>query len=468
VDGALKNLLPNVSKAMASLARVVRQGSVFIIEKRGIELIATKPRSVQEALPVEDRLHQVFAARYGSIELPRLMMEVDAEVRFSSTLLRRPPDNTDEIMAVYGALLTHGMGLDRIQVMRMIPAVSESRLRILMRVLEEEGRLAEANLSVVQFMRRHSVVAQWGEAGLASSDMMTVESSRRLWNARIDPRTGNYAIGTYTHVLDQWGIAYDQPIILNRRQAGAALEGALMQRLAVDTHGYTDVAMGLAKLLGFNLCPRLAMLRERKLYVGADQYVPKALRAVAVRLSLKVLHAHWDELLRLAASIREGWCSASQVLSRFGSDAQGDPLYQAAVTFGRLVRTQYLCEYFADPKFRDAIRRVLNHGESVHQLQRSIRPYAIGPKRERSHDEQRAISGSLSLLSNLVMGWNTHKIQELIDLPSHRRPDIRLDDIAAAGPVATRHINFRGVLHFPLEEFAEPVMRAPVRVPAMP
>lgn len=474
VDSALKNLLPNVSKAMANLARVVRQGSVLITEKRGIELIATKPRSVQEALPVEDRLHQAFAARYGSIELPRLMMEVDAEVRFSSTLLRRSPDNTDEIMAVYGALLAHGMGLDRIQVMRMIPAVSESRLRTLMRILEEEGRLAEANLSVVQFMRRHSVVAQWGEAGLASSDMMTVESSRRLWNARIDPRTGNYAIGTYTHVLDQWGIAYDQPIILNRRQAGAALEGALMQRLvpierlAVDTHGYTDVAMGLAKLLGFNLCPRLAMLRERKLYVGNEQYVPKALRAVAVRLSLKTLHAHWDELLRLAASIREGWCSASQVLSRFGSDAQGDPLYQAAVTFGRLVRTQYLCEYFADPKFRDAIRRVLNHGESVHQLQRSIRPYAIGPKRGRSHDEQRAISGSLSLLSNLVMSWNTHKIQELMDLPAHRRPDLRLDDMAAAGPVATRHINFRGVLHFPLEEFAEPVMRAPVRVPAMP
>lgn len=26
------------------------------------------------------------------------------------------------------------------------------------------------------------------------------------------------------------------------------------------------------------------------------------------------------------------------------------------------------------------IRRVLNHGESVHQLQRTIHPYAIGPK----------------------------------------------------------------------------------------
>ena len=184
-----------------------------------------------------------------------------------------------------------------------------------------------------------------------------------------------------------------------------------------------------------------------------------------MRISLKTLYAHWDELLRLAASIREGWCSASQVLARFGSDAQGGPLYQAAVTFGRLVRTQYLCEYFVDSDFRDAIRRVLKHGESVHQLQRTIRPHAIGPKRGRSREEQRAISGSLSLLSNLVMGWNTQKIQQMMDLPAHRRPDFHLADIAAIGPVATRHINFRGVLHFPLDEFAEPVLRAPVRVP---
>ena len=137
------------------------------------------------------------------------------------------------------------------------------------------------------------------------------------------------------------------------------------------------------------------------------------------------------------------------------------------MSFGRLVRTQFLGDYFVDSKFRDAIRRVLNHGESVHQLQRSIRPYAIGSKRGRSHDEQRAISGSLSLLSNLVMAWNTHKIQEIVDHPSHHS-DILLDDIAAVGPVATRHINFRGVLHFPLEEFAEPVLRAPVRVPVKP
>jgi Tn3 transposase DDE domain len=34
----------------------------------------------------------------------------------------------------------------------------------------------------------------------------------------------------YTHVRDRWGIFYDQPIVLNERQAGVAIEGVIVQR----------------------------------------------------------------------------------------------------------------------------------------------------------------------------------------------------------------------------------------------
>ena len=128
------------------------------------------------------------------------------------------------------------------------------------------------------------------------------------------------------------------------------------------------------------------------------------------------------------------------------------------------MRTQFLGEYFTDIKFRDAIQRVLNRGESVHQLQRSVRPYVIAHKRGRNLDEQRARSSSLSLLSSLVMASNTQKIQERIDKPDRRNPVIEMDDISLVGPVATSHINFRGVLNFPIEEFGAPILRAPVAV----
>lgn len=460
---ALRAVVPYVKASLRTLAQAVKRDEVLIGDD-GIRLIESTP-SVDE---VSQRARAAFAAHVGTVELPQLMMEVDSQTRFSTTLLKHTPRHASQLMAIYGALLAHGMGLDRIQVQRMMPGLSDAVLQQCMALLEEEGRLVEANHAVIQYMRRHPVTLYWGEEGLASSDMMTIEASRRLWNARIDPRTGNYAIGTYTHVLDQWGIAYDQPIVLNRRQAGAALEGVLMQRLlpidrlAVDTHGYTDVAMGLARLLGFELCPRLAMLRERKLYVPKDLYVPKPLRAVAVPLPLNDLKTQWDALLRLAVSIREGWCSATQVLGRWGSDARSDPLHRAATTFGRLIRTQYLCRYYTDAEFRLSIRRVLNHGESVHQLQRAIHPYAIGPKRGRCRDEQRAISGSLALLSNLVMAWNTAKLQSLLDQAGSLDRTTQ-SELLAAGPVATSQINFRGVLSFPVETLGEPILREPRR-----
>ena len=82
--------------------------------------------------------------------------------------------------------------------------------------------------------------------------------------------------------------------------------------------------MAIAKLLGFDLCPRLRDLAERKLYLPRGFIVPDGLEAVTVRrVSLAAIERGWDELLRLAASIRSGRVSATLALQRFGSAAQG-------------------------------------------------------------------------------------------------------------------------------------------------
>ncbi|SOZ19523.1 protein of unknown function (plasmid) [Cupriavidus taiwanensis] len=82
----------------------------------------------------------------------------------------------------------------------------------------------------------------------------------------------------YTHVRDRWGIFYDQPILLNERQAGAAIEGVIRQggsedvaQLAVDTHGFTDFAMSLSRLVGFVLCATVPPARQT-LNVGAVEF----------------------------------------------------------------------------------------------------------------------------------------------------------------------------------------------------
>src|SRR5258708_26615346 len=49
--------------------------------------------------------------------------------------------------------------------------------------------------------------------------------------------------------------------------------------------------------------------------------------------------------------------------ARFGSAAQGDPIYDAGVQLGRLLRTAFLADYFVKDAFRNELRRVLNRGD---------------------------------------------------------------------------------------------------------
>ena len=71
--------------------------------------------------------------------------------------------------------------------------------------------------------------------------MMSMETTKRVWQARFDPRRNTPSIGIYSHVKDRWGIFHAQPFVLNERQAGVAIEGVIRQekletsQLAVDT-----------------------------------------------------------------------------------------------------------------------------------------------------------------------------------------------------------------------------------------
>ena len=50
---------------------------------------------------------------------------------------------------------------------------------------------------------------------------MSLDASKQIWNARVDPKRRTHGIGTHTTVLDQWGILYDQPLpLLQRKRPG--------------------------------------------------------------------------------------------------------------------------------------------------------------------------------------------------------------------------------------------------------
>ena len=456
---------------MARLAAAVEDGHVSI-DDEGVHLPRRK-RAPKD--PATEHARTLLARHCGTPQLSDVLIEVDNDARFSWALLGRPASSAAELVTLYVALLGLGSDLTAAALDRMVTGVEPGTLAAMTQRLAGEGRFRGANDAVVDFMRRHVVANLWGRGLHASADMMSLDATRYLWNARLDPRRKGPAIGTYPHVLDQWSIFYDQPIVLGRRQAGAAIEGALRQtavekleRVAVDTHGFTHFAMATGKFCGLDLCPRLAGIRSRKLYLPRFYRgtVPAALKSVVSQetISPKAIARGWDSFARLCASIKQGWYPATDALAQYGSVSQGDPIRTTGTALGKLLRSIYLCDYFGNREFRDGVLDLLNQGEAVHSLQRAIHPGAIGAQHGRSPAQIQAISGALTLLTNIVMAWNTNRIESARDRNPDEFPDSVITHLA---PIAHAHINMRGVISFALDRAAKGLI-VPTKAPFVP
>ncbi len=53
-----------------------------------------------------------------------------------------------------------------------------------MRWAGDERRMVQACTAVLEFMNRHPIAASWGRSDLASSEMMSLETSQRVWQTR--------------------------------------------------------------------------------------------------------------------------------------------------------------------------------------------------------------------------------------------------------------------------------------------
>ena len=100
--------------------------------------------------------------------------------------------------------------------------------------------------------------------------------------------------------------------------------------------------------------------------------------------------------------------------------------------------------------------------ESVHQLQRAIHGGQVAPERGRRRQEMAAISGAHALLTNIVLAWNTNRMDTVVTKLNRDGVGIEEDWLRRIGPAHFSHINFRGTMRFGVEKFAAALIQ---RVP---
>jgi hypothetical protein len=95
----------------------------------------------------------------------------------------------------------------------------------------------------------------------------------------------------------------------------------------------------------------------------------------------------------------------------------------------------------------------VNHGELVHALQRQIRRAGFGTRRGMRSEELIAQSGSLTLITNVVMAHNTQALQGITERHAREGQAIRGEIIRHLSPTAFAQLNFIGTLHFPIDQY---------------
>jgi TnpA family transposase len=206
--------------------------------------------------------------------------------------------------------------------------------------------------------------------------------------------------------------------------------------------------------------PRLRDLADQQLYRVDQGNPPEGLRQLLHGgLDLSLLGGQWDQLVRVAASLRNRVASAHVVLQRLANASPADRVAKALTTLGRIVKTIYILRYIHEEDLRRRVQLQLNRGESRHALARWLFFANRGEFRTGDYEEIMNKASCLSLLSNAVLVWNTLAIVDIVTQLRAAGETIADEDLTRISPLIHQHVIPNGTYHFARSEPADDIVR---------
>src|SRR5450631_1890417 len=105
------------------------------------------------------------------------------------------------------------------------------------------------------------------------------------------------------------------------------------------------------------------------------------------KINLPLIAANWDDLLRLAGSLKLGRVPASDIMRMMQISDRPTRLAQALAEFGRIDKTLHVLTYVDDENRRSTLNQ-LNRGEGRHSVARTIFHGKRGELRQRYREGQ--------------------------------------------------------------------------------
>ncbi|MFC4387789.1 Tn3 family transposase [Gracilibacillus marinus] len=429
------------------------------LEKGKLSLARLEKDVPEEAKKFSASLYQMLPR----IKLTDLLMDVahitGFHEQFTHASNNRKPDK-EETIIIMAALLGMGMNIGLSKMAEATPGLTYKQLANVSQWRMYEDAMNKAQAILVNFHHKLQLSSYWGDGTTSSSDGMRMQLGVSSLHADANPHYGTGKGATiYRFTSDQFSSYYTKIIHTNSRDAIHVLDGLLhhetdlnIEEHYTDTAGYTDQIFGLTHLLGFKFAPRIRDLSDSKLFTidKASEY-PKLEAILRGQINTKVIKENYEDVLRLAHSIREGTVSASLIMGKLGSYSRQNSLATALREMGRIEKTIFILNYISDESLRRKIQRGLNKGEAMNGLARAIFFGKQGELRERTIQHQLQRASALNIIINAISIWNTLHLTKAVEYQK-RSGRFNEELLHHMSPLGWEHINLLGEYHFNLEK----------------
>ena len=423
----------------------------------------TRPKKVTERQRLKD-LKEAVSELMPELDLPDLLLEIHYITGFAdefnhiSEKQARAADLPLSICAVLLAAACN-VGLDDV-VNPSIPALRRSRLLWVEQNYIRDETLTRANARLVAAQAEIPLAQKWGGGHVASADgqrfKVPVETLMAASNYKYFGE--ERGITYFTFMSDQFSSFYGIVIPGAVREALYILDGLLEQQTVLepveimsDAAGYTDVVFGLFWLLGYQFSPRLKSIGKTRFWRFDKKARYGALSKIARHyLNEERMIDNWDDLLRVAGSLKLGMVTASGLMKTLQAGEGASELAKAIAEVGRVAKTMYLLNYIDDANYRRRILIQLNRGEQRHQLARAVFHGRRGQVWKKYQEGQEDQLGTLGLVVNMIVLWNTLYIQKALDHLRTTGMAIREEDLLRLTPLGFDRIRLTGRYDFTL------------------
>jgi TnpA family transposase len=410
-----------------------------------------------DALELSPRLTHLRRTIEGAlprVRIEELLTQVDTWCDFTR-VFRRPGERTlpgsHFPTTLLAALIAHGTNLG---IATMAQSVEENITPDMLQDVSQwcirEDTLKAANALLVNYHHRLPLSVVWGDGSVSSSDGQRFGLQASSLLGSLYPRYFGYydpALTVYTHVADQHSVLHTQVIACSVREAIYVLEGLLQHdtilrpyKHFVDQHGYTDQLFGLCHLLGYSLMPRLPLPKQKLYKLDRTKHYGCLDAVFTGVVDLALIREQWDQLVRVAASLRNRTAPTHIVLQRLAGSAPFDRLAKALTALGQARKTIYLLRYLQEDELRGRMQLQLNRGEGRHQLARHLFFANHGAFQTGDYEEIMNKASCLSLLSNAVLAWNTVQMTRIIEQLRATGEVITETELARVSPLAFSHV----------------------------